>query len=62
MLVPSMGPSMTQQRRLSAAEAEFPRRGHQPLYLVQKAIIWQDFCRKLHESASLDTRLPCIRQ
>ena len=49
-------------KRLSAAEAEFPRRGHQPLYLGQKAIIWQDFCRKLHENASLDTRLPCIRQ
>ena len=33
-----------------------------PIYLGQKAIIWQDFCRKLHENASLDTRLPCIRQ
>ena len=32
----------------TVADPEFPR--HQPLILGQKPIIWQDFCRKLHEN------------
>ena len=28
----------------------FPRRGHQPLILEQKPIIWQSFCLKLQEN------------
>ena len=33
------------------ADPGFPRRGGaQPLSLGQKLIIWQDFCRKLHEN------------
>ena len=36
----------------------FPRRGrgHQPLSLVKKPIIWQDFCRKLHEMKEIKPR------
>ena len=34
----------------TVADQGFPKRGRQPLYLGQKPIIWQDFCRKLHEN------------
>ena len=34
----------------SVTDPGFPRRGRQLLNLGQKSIIWQDFCRKLHEN------------
>ena len=35
---------------LPVADPGLPRRGRQSLSLGQKAIIWQDFCRKRHEN------------
>ena len=38
------------------ADPGFPRRrGRQPLSLVQKPIIWHDFCPKLHENERIWT-------
>ena len=39
-----------QKRRDAVADPGFPRWGGQPLSLDRKPIIWQNFCRKLHEN------------